>query len=60
LTPAQAGARRHEGCCTFSLSRMDRLNQTESAIFILFCCDLYFRGITLFFFPDFFPSKYFF
>jgi hypothetical protein len=39
LSTAQAGARRREGCCTYSLSFMYRLNQTESAMFMLFCCD---------------------
>jgi hypothetical protein len=34
-----AGARGREGRCTYSLSLMYRLNQTESAILILFCCD---------------------
>jgi hypothetical protein len=31
LSTAQAGARGREGCCTYSLSLMYRLNQTESA-----------------------------
>jgi hypothetical protein len=48
LSTAQAGSRGREGCCTYSLSLMYRLNQTESAIFMLFCCDLYFRGIFFF------------
>jgi hypothetical protein len=48
LSTAQAGARGREGCCTYSLSLMFRLNQTESAILMLFCCDKCFRGITLF------------
>jgi hypothetical protein len=39
LSTAQAGARGREGCCTYSLSLMNRLNQTESAILMLFCCD---------------------
>jgi hypothetical protein len=30
----------------YSLSLMFRLNQTESAIFMEFCCDKCFRGIT--------------
>jgi hypothetical protein len=34
LSTAQAGARGREGCCTYSLSLMYRLNQTESAIFM--------------------------
>jgi hypothetical protein len=32
VSTAQAGARGREGCCTYSLSLMYRLNQTESAI----------------------------
>jgi hypothetical protein len=51
LSTVQAGARGREGCCTCSFSLMYRLNKTESAILMLFCCDLCFRGITLF--PDF-------
>jgi hypothetical protein len=39
LSTAQAGARGREGCCTYSLSLMYRLNKTESAILMLFCCD---------------------
>jgi hypothetical protein len=32
------------------------LNQTDSAMFIYFCCDLFFQGITLF--SDFFTKTY--
>jgi hypothetical protein len=35
LSTAQAGARGREGCCTYSLSLMYRLNQTDSAILLL-------------------------
>jgi hypothetical protein len=34
LKTAQAGARGQEGCCTYSLSLMSRLNQTDSAILL--------------------------
>jgi hypothetical protein len=47
LSTAQVGPRGREGCCTYSLSLKYRLNQTESAIVMLFCCDKCFRGITL-------------
>jgi hypothetical protein len=33
LSTAKAGARGHEGCSTFSLSLINRLNQTESACY---------------------------
>jgi hypothetical protein len=36
FSTAQVCARGHEGCCTYSLSLMFRLNQTESAIFMYF------------------------
>jgi hypothetical protein len=55
LSTAQAGARGREGCCTYSLSLMYRLNQTESAILMLYCCDKCFRRITLF--PEFCTSQ---
>jgi hypothetical protein len=34
LSTAHADARGREGCCTYSLSLMYRLNQTESAILL--------------------------
>jgi hypothetical protein len=34
FSTAQAGARGRDGCCTYSLSLMYRLNQTESAILL--------------------------
>jgi hypothetical protein len=36
LSTAEADARGPEGCCTFLLSLMYRLNQTESAILLYF------------------------
>jgi hypothetical protein len=38
LSTAQAGDRGREGCCTYSISLMYALNQTECAIDMLFCC----------------------
>jgi hypothetical protein len=38
LSTAKAGARLREGCCTFSLSFKYKLDQTDSTIFMLFCC----------------------
>jgi uncharacterized membrane protein len=47
LSSTKAGNRGLEVCCTYSLYLMYKLNQTESAIFIYCCCDLYFRWISL-------------
>jgi hypothetical protein len=46
LSTAQAGASGSEGY--YKLFLMYRLNQTESAIFMSFCCDLCFRWIIYF------------